>query len=172
MTLFELIAVLGLLSVIAALVAPSLSTFFRGRGFDEDARRIVAYTRFAQSEAVSRGVPMDVWFDESSRKCGVRPQSGYDPDHGIRTAESQLSDNVTFVFPDDITKKITVTDVDSDMGKEEIDPLTVIRYQPDGTRDTTSLAFIGLRDRKGSEVRIQPVEDGPLYTIAIRKRAS
>src|SRR5437763_11469882 len=60
-TLIELILVMALMSIVIALIAPSLSNFFRSRTLDSEARRFVSLTRYVQSRAVSEGIPMMVW---------------------------------------------------------------------------------------------------------------
>jgi prepilin-type N-terminal cleavage/methylation domain-containing protein len=98
MTLIELICVLGLLSVVVTLAAPSLSPFFRGRRLDEEARRMLALTRYARSEAISRCVPMELWVDSESGAYGLTPQAGYEFDDGKKAIEFQLGDQLQFVI--------------------------------------------------------------------------
>src|SRR5213080_192627 len=55
-TLIELILVMALLSIVLAVSAPALSSFFRGRNIDAEGRRLVSLIRYGQGRAVSEGV--------------------------------------------------------------------------------------------------------------------
>ena len=75
-TLIELILVMVLLAVVIAVVAPSLSNFFRGRELDSEARRFVSLARYGQNQAVSVGSPMILWMDQTEGTYGLREQDG------------------------------------------------------------------------------------------------
>jgi len=66
-----------LLTVVMSLVVPSLKKFFSGRMLDSEVRQFVALTHYAQSRAVSDGVPMVVWVDPRAGTYGVEQESGY-----------------------------------------------------------------------------------------------
>src|ERR1039457_4932934 len=70
-TLIELILVLTLLAVLTSLAAPSLSSFFRGRALDSEARQLLSLTHAAQNRAVSEGFPMLLWVDSQGHDYGV-----------------------------------------------------------------------------------------------------
>jgi type II secretion system protein H len=76
-TLIELILVMALLLIVASLISPQLAGFFRGRSLDAEARRFLSLTRYAQSRAVSEGVPMVLWIDAQQRTYGLEMQAGY-----------------------------------------------------------------------------------------------
>lgn len=76
-TLIELILVMALLMTVVALVAPRLADFFRGRSLDNEARRLVTLTHYAQSRAVAEGVPMLVWLDEANGRYGLAARPGF-----------------------------------------------------------------------------------------------
>jgi len=77
-TLIELIVVMAVLATVMAISAPVLSRFFHGRMLHEEARRMLALTRYARSEAVSRSVLMELWIDPVNGQYGVSPQAGYE----------------------------------------------------------------------------------------------
>ena len=82
-TLIELILVMALVVIMAAVVAPRMANFFRGRTLDNEARRFMTLTRYAQTRAVSEGVPILVWVDEKKQMYGLEAQPGYlEPDPG------------------------------------------------------------------------------------------
>jgi Tfp pilus assembly protein FimT len=76
-TLVELLLVMTLLTVVVSISMPMLANFFRGRALDNEARRILALTRHAQSLAISGGLPMVIWYDERNRKYGMEEDSAY-----------------------------------------------------------------------------------------------
>jgi type II secretion system protein H len=76
-TLIELILVMAVIVVMAAVVTPRMAGFFRGRTLDNEARRFLSLTRYAQNRAVSEGIPMLVWIDEAKQLYGVEAQPGY-----------------------------------------------------------------------------------------------
>ena len=76
-TLVELILVMALLGVVLAVGAPALGRFFQGRTLDSEARRFLALTRYAQSRAVSEGVPMVLWIDPEQQTYGLQAETSY-----------------------------------------------------------------------------------------------
>src|SRR5437867_13133540 len=76
-TLIELILVMALLAIVMAFSAPALTSFFRGRTLDSEARRFMALTRYGQSRAISEGVPMMLWIDTRRGTYGLQEEPGY-----------------------------------------------------------------------------------------------
>ena len=76
-TLVELMLVMALLLIVMAVSFPSLKGFFKGRNLDSEARRFLSLTHFAQSRAVSDGMPMELWVDSKARKYGLRAAAGF-----------------------------------------------------------------------------------------------
>ena len=70
-TLIELILVMALLAIAASLAAPQMASFFRGRSLDQEARRMLSLTHYAQSRAVTEGFPMLLWIDPASGQYGL-----------------------------------------------------------------------------------------------------
>jgi prepilin-type N-terminal cleavage/methylation domain-containing protein len=97
-TLLELLLVLALLAMAVAVAAPSLSRFFAGRSLDSEGRRMLALTRYAQSRAVSEGVPMVMWFDPELGKYGVKAELTYDGEDK-KAVEYQLASNLQMELP-------------------------------------------------------------------------
>jgi prepilin-type N-terminal cleavage/methylation domain-containing protein len=97
-TLLELLLVLALLAMAVAVAAPSLSRFFAGRSLDSEGRRMLALTRYAQSRAVSEGVPMVMWFDPELGKYGVKAELTYDGEDK-KAVEYQLDSNLQMELP-------------------------------------------------------------------------
>ncbi|MDP8243363.1 MAG: prepilin-type N-terminal cleavage/methylation domain-containing protein [Candidatus Hinthialibacter antarcticus] len=104
-TLIEMILVMGLLTIIALISAPSLSRFFRGNEMLDEARQFLALTRYARAQAVSTGVPMLMWIDSPRQEYGLRPQPGY---------ELETDENIGFELPDDIEFELYPINTDKD----------------------------------------------------------
>jgi len=136
-TLIELILVLTLLSVSAALVAPRLAGFLRGRALDAEARRLLSVTRAAKSRAVSEGMPVLVWVDAAQGAYGLEREDaagGSDPgsetfgvDAGVRVAVEQAGAVST-------TRR----------------QLPAMRFLPDGSVDEGSPQALRLADTTGA----------------------
>ena len=99
-TLIELILVMMLLIIMVTIVTPKLMAFFNGRKLDSEVRQFVALTHYAQSRAVSEGVPMLLWVDSKTRNlwlaAGIRLQHGrhaggdVHPARGIENQRGQV----------------------------------------------------------------------------------
>ncbi len=151
MTLIELIAVLALLSMVVGISAPALSPFFRGRRLNEEARRLLALTRYARNQAICYGVPMEIWFDQKTGEYGLRPQTGY-----ILSARDA---NVTYQLGNDL--QFYSDDIAADGASQPS-----IRFRPDGTLDSQSLTSVKVKDTVRNEVvEIAQIENRPAYEI-------
>jgi Tfp pilus assembly protein FimT len=74
-TLIELVLVMALLVAAVSVSAPMLSSFFRGRTLDSEARRLLSLTHAGQSRAVSEGMPMLLWVDASQQTYGLEQET-------------------------------------------------------------------------------------------------
>jgi len=77
-TLIELLLVMALLTVVMALVSPSLGPFLRGRSLGYEVRRFISLTRMAQARAAHEGVPVRLWVDPDLRMMGMDPEFSLD----------------------------------------------------------------------------------------------
>lgn len=148
-TLVELVLVMVLLSAIAAIVAPSLSRFVRGRSLTEESRRFLALTRYARSEAASLGVPMELWLSPEEGKYGVQPAPGFESDKKD-PLEFQLADGLKFDLGDDAL---------DDRGR------ALIRFAADGDIEADSLTDVTIREDETHAVEIARAETGMRYEI-------
>ncbi len=148
-TLIELIAVMALLALMSAFAAPKFARFFHGRDVTEEARRFLALTRYARSEAVSRAVPMKLWVAVETGAYGVAPE--WDHSAGDRTA---------FAF-------VLAPGVYFELDREalEDEDNAIIRFWPDGTIDAKSLEQVRIWDGGDSGYDIQLAEYGVRYVL-------
>ncbi len=79
-TLLELIMVMVILTGVMAVVAPSLSGFFRSAALDEEGRRLVSVIEMTRREAIASGFPTQVWFDTDRGLYGMRELQGVQAD--------------------------------------------------------------------------------------------
>lgn len=66
-TLLELLMIMVILAIVAMVAAPALSTFGKGRGAGNCAEQIVALTRWARTQSITRGITYRLNVDPSSR---------------------------------------------------------------------------------------------------------
>lgn len=79
-TLLELILVMVLLTGVMAVVAPSLTGFFRSAALDEEGRRLVSVIEMTRREAIASGFATQVWFDSDRGLYGMRELQGVQAD--------------------------------------------------------------------------------------------
>jgi type II secretion system protein H len=140
-TLIELILVLALLAMATSLVAPSLSSFFRGRALDSEARQLLALTHAGQSRAISGGFPMLLWIDSQGHTYGLREETASrdsaapeaDPKAEEFTFEGQLQIEAVNASPLPVAGR----------------NLPAIRFLPDGTIDEISARTVRLAAASG-----------------------
>ena len=148
-TLVELIIVMMLLAVVAALAVPSLSRSMRQRNLDEEATRLLALTEYGRDEAVSQGVPMVVWIDAKSQRYGVEPKAGFDADE-TRTRDYNMNPDVQ---------------VEIDKAAVSGGVVEAIEFAPDGALTSSSVNSVRLVDRFNSVINISRTTDGWSYEL-------
>ena len=80
---------MALLVIACGLTVPALQGFFRGRGLESEAGRLLALARYGQNRAVSEGVPMLLWVDARAGVYGLEVMPGY-VDEDVRALEYQV----------------------------------------------------------------------------------
>lgn len=118
-TLLELVVVMLLLTLMAAVVVPRLSGFVMGRKVDEETRRFVALTRFAREEAISRGERLSLLIDADGKHYSLHP----------------AEDSDTAIVSYDCEEKLTIVPADDE---ESAGEASEILFWPDGTIDPDS----------------------------------
>lgn len=139
-TLLELLLVLALLAMAVAVAAPSLSRFFKGRALDSEGRRLLSLTRYAQSRAVSEGIPMVMWFDPDSRAYGVEAEMSY-TGTDTKAVEYELDSSLEMELPPPALTGPVPWKITTEIAG--IHP--AIRFTPDGFIDETSAEWVWLK---------------------------
>jgi type II secretion system protein H len=165
-TLVELLLVMSLLVIVLAIAAPTLANFFRGRSLDNEARRLLAFTRYAQSRAVSEGIPMVLWFDEKGGVYGVEEETGYEDTRTnlVFTLDKDLKMEVVIVNrtpilrqnPSSSNSRLTATpNIVQPANPHRNFPS--IRFLEDGTIGESSPELIRLRGRDDETVVVSQI---------------
>ena len=164
-TLIELILVMALLAVVLAVAAPTLARFFTGRTLGSEAKRLLALTRYGQSAAISRGVPMELWLSVAEGAYGLRPAPGYDFSYGKSPQQPGGMARVTeeraleFRLPKELQFEL---ERGAAQGPNEV---SCIRFAPDGAIDEISLRTVTLRQNDQEPVRLSQTDDRLSYEI-------
>lgn len=148
-TLVELIIVMMLLAVVAALAVPSLSRSMRQRNLDEEATRLLALTEYGRNEAVSQGVPMMVWIDPKGQRYGIEPKAGFNADES-RARDFSMNPDVRVEVDKSASKGTTVD---------------AMEFEADGALTSASVEFVRLVDRFQSVITLERTTDGWSYEI-------
>jgi Tfp pilus assembly protein FimT len=146
---------MALLVVVVGLAAPTLGNFFRGRTLDSEARRLLSLTRHGQSRAVSEGVPMVLWVDAKQRSYGLEADSSYD-DHDAKAEEYAVDQTLQIeainVGAVNLATALRRTISGNTTTGSQHRNLPGIRFQPDGSVESTSPQLVQLTDRNGASL--------------------
>jgi Tfp pilus assembly protein FimT len=95
-TLLELVLVMGILTLVVAMVAPSLSGFAAGRRTGYTATRIVSMAGYARTQAVTEGRTWRMNFDLASSAMWLTVQEGnqFQAPSSDLGARSQAADGI------------------------------------------------------------------------------
>lgn len=160
-TLVELIVVMVLLLIVASMVAPRMSSFFRGRALSQEARRLLSLVNYAQARAVAEGVPVLLWIDPAASTYGLQVQTGHtgndDREHTF-TVEPTLTLEAV-----GNTETYASEQEDEQLGMPE--GLPAIRFNPDGFFDEGSISKIVIRQGDEGALEIVPTATRLGYEI-------
>ena len=150
-TLIELILVMAMLAIVLAVAAPSLANFFHGRSLDSEGRRFIALARYAQSRAVSEGVPIVLWVDAKSGSYGIEQEVSYDNTEDPRAVDLLLDKDL----------QIRITDLPNQAALSPAAAAVTtgrnaqaIRFGPDGFIADTSPRTIVISQDRGDAIWI------------------
>jgi len=156
-TLIELIVVMALLLIVVGISFPSLKGFFRGRTLDSEARRFLSLTRYAQSRAVSEGLPVLLWVDAQEGTYGLQVQAGFiDLDRKA----------VEYTIDKDLTVEVSAPPVGMVFSQQkktalQLGNLPAIRINPEGFIEDTSPETVVFRQTEyGNERSLWVTQSG------------
>jgi type II secretion system protein H len=167
-TLLELLLVLALVAVLAALAGPRMSGALKGQRLDAQARTVIAYARKARALAAAEGRSYDLVFDPVAKTLRLARQrdplaAPSDPEDPEREAlDEALAWARPLPFEDGVElSEATATQnteggANSELETESLDlaePVAV-RFAPDGSAQARELAFrVGPREVR---IRVRP----------------
>ena len=152
-TLIELILLMAVLTIAAALVVPSLSKFMTGRTESAEAQRLLSLIHYGQNRAVSEGLPVILWIDAKNGTYGLQIETGYvDSDPKA----------VDFIADKDIA--LGVAQSKKQPTRNAI-KLPAIHFSPDGTIGDASVAGVYLQDRDKRTLWVAQSANGLSYEI-------
>lgn len=160
-TLVELIVVMVLLLIVASMVAPRMSSFFRGRALSSEARRMLSLINYGQSRAVAEGVPVLLWIDTASSTYGLEIHESHargDERPVAYTADPSLT--LETPIPSD---RPVSEDGDETFGLPE--NLPAIRFNPDGFFDEVSVTRVVIRQGTEGALELVPTANRLGYEI-------
>jgi len=162
-TLIELMLVMAMLLIVLGVAFPSLKNFFRGRNLDSEARRFLSLTHYAQSRAVSEGVPMVVWIDARQKSYGLKTQAGY-TDFDNKAVEVKVDEALQV----EISAPRSTGRMRSSLSRQSVPGIgnvPMIRFTPDGFIGETSPDQIVFRQDANDAVSIALSANGLKYEI-------
>lgn len=146
-TLIELILVMAILALVAAVAAPRLTGFSEGRKYVGEWNRFTSLLRYARSQAISRGLPVRVEFNQDPVRYRL-DEDGYRSGGNLQAAsqavglesrgEHVLPNKLSFEFPEGIQRD---------------DGHVYILFLPDGSVDEQSPAELRLVEVNGTFAR-------------------
>jgi len=143
-TLIELILVMALLIIVIGLITPKIRDFFNGRTLFSESRRFLALVHYAQSRAVSEGIPTVLWVDSKKGTYGLELESGY-----ADTDRKAVTYSVDSGLKIDVAKG-TLTSGKSTVSQPKRGSMPGIHFSPDGmviaSTSVPAVAIQGNRD--------------------------
>jgi prepilin-type N-terminal cleavage/methylation domain-containing protein len=146
-TLIELILVMAIIALMAAIVAPSLREFSLARRTKDSAALVVGLAEYARTQAMSEGRTYRLNFDPSARQVWLTAQDGatFGPPNNEYGQRFSLSDGVA----------MTVDIAQQKDGQ-------YVQFQPSGRTQT---ANINLTGPMGDTVQIACASATELYRV-------
>jgi len=132
-----MVLVMALLVAAVSVSAPMLSSFFRGRTLDSEARRLLSLTHAGQSRAISEGRPMLLWVDVSEQAYGLEQETA------AQTSDPKAESFSTAEY----LRLDAVNGPPVAVGNRR---LPAIRFLPDGSIDESSPSALRIVGADGS----------------------
>jgi len=146
--LLELILVLLILGLGAALAAPALGHFARGRQTNDAATHLLAVIQYAQDRAAGDGTPYRLLLDPAANTYRLTARQ----DGEFSQIRSDFG--LTFTLPEHLTAKWDAS--------QEVTTRGYIQFDPDGGHD---VAIIRLTATDGSELQVGCLSPSEPYRV-------
>jgi prepilin-type N-terminal cleavage/methylation domain-containing protein len=147
-TLLELIMVMVILTGVMAVVAPSLSAFFRAAGLGEEGRRLISLIEMTRREAIASGFPTQAWFDTEKGVYGMRELNGVQAQVLPVDASETAAARHVYRLPSELALELDNTSLFAPTAASII-------YYPDGHLDVASLPGFYLKNKKNPDQKLQ-----------------
>jgi type II secretory pathway pseudopilin PulG len=148
----ELILVMAILAMVAAIAVPRLTGFSEGREIAAEWNRLASFLRYARSQAIARAETIEVKFDEHPARYWLEgkdaPQNMADISSSSSVVNNQPTDNEhppatakpnsELMGEHRFPKKYTLEFPEFDDSDRREDGLVSIRFLPDGSVDDQS----------------------------------
>ncbi|HCQ84373.1 MAG: hypothetical protein CMI65_02815 [Pedosphaera sp.] len=157
-TLLELILVMVLLTGVMAVVAPSLSGFFRSAALDEEGRRMLSVIEMTRREAIANGFPTQLWLDAEKGLYGMRELQGVQADVLPGVDEKKQLGKRIYRMPPELLMELNDTST-----------IASIMYHPDGQLDVSSLLGFFIKSKRKEDQKIQITRSFNGLRFEIRK---
>ncbi len=155
---------LALLAIAAVFVVSSMGPFFRGRALNFEARRMLSLTHYAQSRAVSEGVPLILWINTTESTYGLSVQSSFEnPDGDTRAVKYTVESSLKLETPVGVATPVSEQE-DEKLGITD-QSLAFIRFTPDGFFDDSSVTKITIRLGTEAGLELVPMVNRLGYEI-------
>ena len=161
-TLLELILVMVLLTGVMAVVAPSLTGFFRSAALDEEGRRVVSIIEMTRREAIANGFPTQLWLDAEKGLYGMRELQGVQADVLPGVDEMKPLGKRIYRMPSELVMELNNTSLFAST-------IASIIYHPDGQLDVNSLSGFFIKNKRKEAQKIQITRSFNGLRFEIRK---
>ena len=150
-TLIELVLVMGIITLMVTIIAPSLSTFATGRKTQYAASQIISLAKFARSQAVNNGAMYRMTFDSSKRTITLTVQQD-----GGQFGEPSSSLGNRIELADGLTLRTDLT--------AQPDGGTYVDFHPDG-RTGDGPVHVWVTDKDGRVMEMACLSPTELFHV-------
>lgn len=147
-TLLELVLVLAILTLVVAMIAPSLQGFAAGRSGRNLATNLLSLTRYARTQAISEGRVYRLNIDPAGRKAWLTAESGAT----FAAPENDYGREVEVPESSTLTTDLRATDAG-----------VFVQFYPGGRCDVASFQ---ITDRFGETISLASESPTQMYRIA------
>jgi general secretion pathway protein H len=145
-TMVELVVVLLIITLSAALVTPALSRFSKTIELKAAAKKVSGILRYYRSEAVYKGTVFQVLFNSETKE--VRVQSIRSDEKGEEETKEEKTLTKSYILPEGIQIK----EVDAPSPQFPAD-LPAIEFYPNGGSNG-GVILLDTQDRKGFRIKV------------------